>query len=773
MGRFKNFRKIRKPRRRIQGEQYFLPPALCSSAGFAKVPGAERPPRESRTTLSTMTEEFKILIVEDSANDAELILRVLAKPDLQCVPCVVSNPLEFRRALAGTGPDLILSDYAMTGWDGMQALGIARELRPGIPFIFVSGAIGEEKVVEALQSGATDYVSKNNLHRLPNVINRAINEGRERTGRQEAEEKLRQSHERFESVIASLRDVVWSIAVPSRELLYISLSMMTVYGHIIDEFYRGHVLWGDLIHPEDRKRVVAEWEEAMRVGFFDCQHRILLPTGEVRWIHNRGQGAYDNTGRVMRIDGVAMDSTEQHEQEEKIARLSRIHAVLIRISSSMLRFRDREGLFKEACQVAVEAGLFKMAWIGVIDPETLDGKPVAWAGAEDGFMQLTRLTARTGVPESERPGNRALREGRPIICNDIKTDAGILAVRPDALARGYRSLAAFPLFVGRQPIGVLALFAAEPDFFDEEEIKLLTQLSGDISFALEYIDKEERLNYLAHYDPLTGLPNRTLFLDRLTQTLNMAKYADAKVFVAIGDIRRFRRVNSTFGKQAGDTLLREFAGRLNDLWPDKDGIARVSGDAFAGFLPEGKKPSETAFWFDRELTPMLNKPFKVNEQEITVALTAGIAVYPTDGTEADTLFRNAEAALRRAKISGEKYMFYQPEMTAKFEEMLLLESKLRQAIEQEQFVLHYQPKVDVGNRSVTGLEALLRWNQVDLFQLSRKPAWCGRWDCGRFEKRWQIPICGEAMALSHRRLQSIFHRFSCRERGLSTWCVRP
>src|SRR5690348_9800924 len=171
----------------------------------------------------------------------------------------------------------------------------------------------------------------------------------------------------------------------------------------------------------------------------------------------------------------------------------------------MLRTRDRRSLFKEACRVAVHAGDFRMAWIGVVDPATGEGTIDASAGAEDAYVATLRFTGRPDRPESALPASRAVQARKPVICDDVETEASLGERRAEMMARGYRSLAAFPIVVDGRPLAVFVLYAGEPGFFDDEEVALLGELAADISFALENIAKEEKLNYLAYYDPLTGL----------------------------------------------------------------------------------------------------------------------------------------------------------------------------------------------------------------------------------------------------------------------------
>ncbi len=181
------------------------------------------------------------------------------------------------------------------------------------------------------------------------------------------------------------------------------------------------------------------------------------------------------------------------ERTARIIRLNRIYAVLSGINTIIVRVRERQQLFEEACRIAVEQGKFTFAWIGMLDAGTKEVVPVAKAGRDDGYLSQINLTALEDAPGSCELTTHALTRGAPVVCNDIASDDRMKTWRVEALDRGYRSVALFPLFLESQPIGVFALYAPEPGVFDEEEMALLVEMAGDISFALDNLRKEELL----------------------------------------------------------------------------------------------------------------------------------------------------------------------------------------------------------------------------------------------------------------------------------------
>jgi signal transduction histidine kinase/CHASE3 domain sensor protein len=181
----------------------------------------------------------------------------------------------------------------------------------------------------------------------------------------------------------------------------------------------------------------------------------------------------------------------RRQSQEKVLQLNRLYAVLTRTSQSIVHTRERDALFREVCRIAVEDGLFRMAWVGTVNPQTGVVEPAAFAGFEDGYLERLHIAA-ADAPEGRGPTGEALREHRYFVCADIATDPRLRPWRDDALARGYRSSAAFPIQFGDSVVGVFTLYAAEPGFFDHEVVPVLSEAASEISFALESMDRESR-----------------------------------------------------------------------------------------------------------------------------------------------------------------------------------------------------------------------------------------------------------------------------------------
>ena len=222
---------------------------------------------------------------------------------------------------------------------------------------------------------------------------------------------------------------------------------------------------------------------------------------------------------------------------------------------------------------------------------------------------------------------------------------------------------------------------------------------------------EEQLKQLAHYDVLTNLPNRVLFYERLKSELAEAVRLNCPMAVLFIDVDRFKYVNDTLGHAAGDKLLQQVAGRLSQAVRARDTVGRLGGDEFAVVAAQLKESAD-ARRVAQKIIAAFNEPLEVDGVELFVTASVGITLCPADSADADVLIRNADAAMYRAKDLGRNtYEFYAPDMNVHAHAMIMLGNELRRALEREEFVLHYQPKMHLVTGKLTGFEALLRWQR--------------------------------------------------------------
>ena len=466
-----------------------------------------------------------VLFVEDDELDVELAVRAMEHDQLQVESQRVDTEPELVRALGERQPDVILSDFTMPQFDGMHALRIAQASTPDVPFIFLSGTIGEERAIEAIRLGATDYVLKSNMRRLATAVRRALEEAAERRRTRAAEEE----RSRLIEILEATSDYV-GMADPQGRLIYVNAAGRRMLGSS-----------GDAA-GESR----ADWASD-------------LPAG----------------GRLL---------------------------------SAM-----RDG---------------------------------AWQGE-------TALTRSDG---SEIPVSQVI----------------IAHHAPD------RSL------------------------------RFFSTIARDVSERKAF---ERRIEYLANYDDLSGLPNRTLLADRASQAIAYARRKGRHCALLLTNFDRFERVNEVYGHGTGDLVLREFGARLRAGLREGDTVARLPA-AFALLAADLGRPEEVHLVARKAMEAAI-LPFRTDAQELTLTLSTGASIFPGDGEDFEALLRAAEAARNGARASGgNRFQCYAAEMTRDAAERLELEAGLRTAIEHGRLELHFQPQVETASGRIVGAEALARWRHA-------------------------------------------------------------
>ena len=426
------------------------------------------------------------------------------------------------------------------------------------------------------------------------------------------------------------------------------------------------------------------------------------------WRHRKKDGSLievEISSHPISYDGhdckfvLAHDVTERIAAQKKIVRLNRGYAVLSGINSAIVRIRERGALFKETCRLATMEGGFVSASIALAGADGAPGLSMAQHAGRD-------LPARPEVLEDLWIERRALEGKLPLVVNDIELDGSMAPFSEHLGARDFRAIAVFPLIVGQHAVGVLTLLSDTPDVFDADELKILNELVGDLTFALLFLDREDQINYPAHYDVMTALPNRRRFQDCLLQLLHPGPRVTCVVLI---NLDRFAQLNDALGRNVGDALLARIARRLDDALPESCNVARIGGDTFALTLVDLARAEDAADVLRQTVFDLLDRPFDVEGQEVRIATHAGLAVYPGDGDDAETLIKHASAALKNAKASDERYLYYAPRMNAALTARLALEQELQGALDKRQFVLHYQPRVDIASGQIVSAEALIRW----------------------------------------------------------------
>jgi diguanylate cyclase (GGDEF)-like protein len=418
----------------------------------------------------------------------------------------------------------------------------------------------------------------------------------------------------------------------------------------------------------------------------------------------------------------ADDKARTEVQKE---RLTRMLAALSATNEAIIRATSRAELFELVCEAAAKGGKFTSTSICLTRPDS-DYVDVASAAGPTAASALeVKISASEAHPEGRGVGGTALRSRQACIINDYLADPRGQAFYARARRDGANSGAAFPLFVQGRVVGIMIFISLEKETFTPEFAELLQRLVGNVSFALENFDRvdektraDERIEYLASHDSLTNLPNREMFNGMLRRAIDGAERYQRQFALLFIDLDRFKVINDSLGHDAGDMLLVEIGGRLRRALRSSDVVARLGGDEFVVILEEAAERHEVER-IAGELLSVLGQPMQLSGHECHTTASIGIAMYPSDGTDMQTLTKNADMAMYLAKEDGKNgFRFFSKEIKSQSIERLTLESALRRALERDQFSLHYQPKIDMVSGQITGVEALLRWMHPDLGTVS-------------------------------------------------------
>src|ERR1043166_5028264 len=426
----------------------------------------------------------------------------------------------------------------------------------------------------------------------------------------------------------------------------------------------------------------------------DSRRAPAVPRFPLRAHRLRGHRAPANIG----YRGVGTDVTERRRVEASQVAHTRHQEIIAEFGRSALRLHDPQALLDDAVSGAAHAlGAETLAFFECVADErkvvlrACSGRTLDASIVEIGADDVIGGSIRSGEP-------CALQDGQAV-------QAGF----PGGWAQGFAAALVTPVRGERRTFGLLCAFSPRPRAYAEAETGFLGALASVLSAALQRINSEERLAYLAQFDNLTGLPNRALMRDRFAQMLAHSSRHGSKLGVMFVDLDHFKLVNDMQGHAAGDELLKEVARRLAACVRSGDTVARISGDEFVIILGD-LASAESAPPVAQKVLERLAAPFSLSGRETFVTASIGMAIYPDDGDSADALISAADAAMYRAKESGRNsYCSFTPGIAEGARARLQLAAELRRALEREEFRMVYQPKVALGTRVVRGAEALLRW----------------------------------------------------------------
>jgi diguanylate cyclase (GGDEF)-like protein/PAS domain S-box-containing protein len=523
------------------------------------------------------------------------------------------------------------------------------------------------------------------------------------TDYRQAQEALLLSESRLEQAQRVAHLGSWHWDIPSRTLTW-SDELCRIFGVDPATHQPGFEDFVARVHPDHRRAAKAVVKQALADRrAFSHEVRIIRPDGGERTLLDQGEVILDGQGEVVAMAGACLDVTARKQVErlerdrslilEQVAQNQPLAGIAERIARSVEH--QRPGLI--ACLALIRDGCLRCG--------SAPSLPAAFTAAFEG---------RAVDAADNGPFGLAARSGRPVLVADLATDPDWAGLADMADSHGIRSCWAYPvLSASGGVLGILNLFGAEPRAPDAADLQLLESASQLAAVAIEHRQLTERLSHQAQHDALTGLPNRLLFQDRLSQALAMAERHGHQVAVLYMDLDRFKFINDTLGHSCGDVLLCEAADRLGACIRKSDTLARLGGDEFIVVLTELVDSSD-AMRVAGKLIEAMRVPFRIDEREVFISVSMGISLHPADGSDVETLIANADVAMYRAKDMGrDGYQCFAPEMNTLARERMELEGELRHAAELGQLSLCYQPQCGADGE-ILGLEALMRWHHPSL-----------------------------------------------------------
>ncbi|MHB1074382.1 sensor domain-containing protein [Thiobacillus sp.] len=611
-----------------------------------------------------------VLLIEDDPDDARLIQDALAgtgsKPfRVEWVPRL-SDAL---KRLDSQEFEVVLLDLSLPDSAGLEAFDQVFQVAPDSLILVLSGLTDEDTARQAMERGAHDYFSKGHVdaHWLPRALRYVIDRKTVRSALQSSEERFR--------AMSDASPLGIFVSDTEGSCIYTNTAYQKISGLTQEQTLGTN--WSMAIHPEDRERVLAEWHDAAQGHApFQTEFRFLQQDSHIVWTRVNS-AAMLNGKKWFGLVQTVEDITERKSAE----------FVLQAAEEALFEEKERAQVTLNSIGDAVLTTdlLGNVTYLNLV-AETMTGWPRKEALGRSISEVFVILDGTTRLAAAN-PMLRAIAENRT-----VEMDTNCVLIRRDGSESAIEDSAAPIHSRDGQVIGAVIVFH---------------DVSESRAMALE-------MAHLAQHDFLTSLPNRLLLSERMAHAIGLAQRHNKQVGLLFLDLDHFKHINDSLGHAVGDQLLQSIANRLVECVRATDTVCRQGGDEFVILLAEIGQPQDAAHVAET-LRTALSIPHMIGGHELHISLSIGISVFPDDGADVATLMQNADTAMYHAKASGRNtYQFFRADMNTRAVRRLLVENSLRRALKQGEFLLHYQPKIDLASGGITGAEALIRWQDPDL-----------------------------------------------------------
>ena len=521
--------------------------------------------------------------------------------------------------------------------------------------------------------------------------------------RQQAELELRERETAFRSLAEHATDIVTRHS-PDGTVLYVSPSVSEL--GIEQEELVGRSIY-ELVHEDDRARVRAEIDPAVRAGqTVTVAYRLRNARGDVRWLETTCAGITGDDGRVAEVRCSTQDITARRRDAQELERRLAQQSAVAALGERALTGMPVPDLLREACEAVSRTLDVPLAVVLEFERGSHEMLVAAGVGLNSGM-----LGSRMRAPDDVRTAAFRRLERGPVTFLDLDESPSGVMIEP-LREHGIISGTAVPLGERDRPLGMLGAYSQERRVFTDDDTNLLQAVSHVLATAIAARRAEDQARHDAMHDPLTGLPNRVLFRDRLAQALARSERDRSPLAVLLLDIDRFKLINDSLGHLVGDELLREVAPRLSGAVRASDTVARLGGDEFA-VLCEDLEDEREAQEMAERLGACFLRPFALGGEQQFATASVGLVVADSH-IEASELLRDADAAMYRAKEAGRgRYEVFDEGMRARAVARLQVENELRRALDREELQLFFQPIHDLRSGRIASCEALVRWNHPE------------------------------------------------------------
>ncbi len=480
---------------------------------------------------------------------------------------------------------------------------------------------------------------------------------RDDTERKQQQQIIRESEIRFSELVNNIESIFYLGDIHNEQLIYISPIYEKIYGRMPAEVPLSSELpFLNYVLPDDLNKATGFIKLIHQQKKCDETFRITRPDGEVRWVKARCFPVTDKDSNVSRMACVIDDVTENTQVEIKLKQAAKVFE------------NTSEGI------LITDADLNIMA-------------------VNQAFTQITGFTEQDVLGETSR-----------ILQSGEQSRSFYKAMWHTIDSTGHWQ----GEMINRRKNGEVYPQWMTVNTIHDPDANIMNYIC--IFSDITHIKKsQEKLDYLAHHDHLTGLANRLLFNARLEHSIERAARDNEQVTVVLMDLDRFKEINDSLGHSAGDKLLKSLGNRLRDCFREEDTLARLGGDEFI-FILEELKHQDEVLSIAQKIQNIFSEPFLVDFREIIVTASLGISIYPGDGKDVQTLIKHADIAMYHAKQQGKnRIVFYTESLNSDNIKRLTLATQMRQALERQEFIVYYQPQICLDTLEITGVEALIRW----------------------------------------------------------------